>query len=55
MVQCLNQGSPLMGAAPRSKLWRSLIELTSRILAEIGDDEHEADGAAAPRKKFWLF
>ena len=55
LTQCLSQGSPLMGAAPRSKLWRSVIELTSRILAEIGDDEHEGNGAAAPRKKFWLF
>ncbi|MBU4274038.1 MAG: AAA family ATPase [Planctomycetes bacterium] len=55
LMQCLNQGSPLMGAAPRSKLWRSIKELTSQILAEIGDDEHEANGAAAPRKKFWLF
>jgi pilus assembly protein CpaE len=56
LMQCLNQGSPLMGAAPRSKLWRSIKDLTSRILAEIGADEHEADGApAAPRKKFWLF
>jgi pilus assembly protein CpaE len=55
MMQCLNQGSPLMRAAPRSKLWRSLTELTSRILAEIGADEREANGAAAPRKKFWLF
>jgi Flp pilus assembly CpaE family ATPase len=55
LMQCLNQGSPLLGAAPRSKLWRSVKELTSRILAEIGDDEGKADGAAAPRKKFWLF
>jgi pilus assembly protein CpaE len=55
LMQCLNQGSPLLGAAPRSKLWRSLIELTSRIVAEIGADESEADSAAAPRKKFWLF
>jgi Flp pilus assembly CpaE family ATPase len=55
LMQCLNQGSPLKAAAPRSKLWRSLIELTSKIVAEIGADEHEADGAAAPRKKFWLF
>jgi hypothetical protein len=29
--------------------------LTSQILSEIGDDESEANGAAAPRKKFWLF
>ena len=55
LMQCLNQGSPLMGAAPRSKLWRSIKDLTSKILAEVGDDESEADGAAAPRKKFWLF
>jgi pilus assembly protein CpaE len=55
MMQCLNQGSPLASAAPRSKLWRSIKEMTSQILAEIGNDESEADGAAAPRKKFWLF
>jgi pilus assembly protein CpaE len=55
LIQCLNQGSPLMNTAPRSKLWRGVKELASRVLQEIGDDEHEADGAAAPRKKFWLF
>jgi len=55
LMQCLNQGSPLMGAAPRSKLWRSVKELASRILQEIGDEAGMADGAAAPRKKFWLF
>ena len=55
MMQCLNQGSPLMGAAPRSKVWQGIKDMTSRILAETGDDEHEANGAAAPRKKFWLF
>ena len=54
LMQCLNQGSLLLGAAPRSKLWRSVKELTSQIISEIGDDEREAD-AAAPRKKFWLF
>ena len=37
LMQCLNQGSPLLGAAPRSKLWRSVKELTSQIIAEIGD------------------
>ena len=55
LMQCLNQGSPLMGAAPRSKLWHSIKELTSRLLPEIGGDAHESNGAAAPRKKFWLF
>jgi len=55
LMQCLNQGTPLMGAAPRSKLWRGIKELTSQIVAEIGDDENEANSAAIPRKKFWLF
>jgi pilus assembly protein CpaE len=55
LMQCLNQGSPLTGAAPRSKLCRSIKELTSQILQEIGDDENEANSTAAPRKKFWLF
>ena len=55
MMQCLNQGTPLMGAAPRSKLWRGIKELASRVSEEIGDGEHAADSTAAPRKKFWLF
>jgi pilus assembly protein CpaE len=55
LMQCLNQGSPLMGAAPRSKLWGGIKDLTLKILSETGGDEHEANGAAAPRKKFWLF
>ena len=55
LMQCLNQGSPLMGAAPRSKLWRHQRTGVLRVLQEIGEDAHEADGAAAPRKKFWLF
>jgi pilus assembly protein CpaE len=55
LMQCLNQGSPLMNTAPRSKLWRSIKELAGRILLEIGDPEHEANGAAAPKKKYWIF
>jgi pilus assembly protein CpaE len=55
MMQCLNQGTPLMSAAPRSKLWRGIKELAARVLEEVGDSEHEADSAATPRKKFWLF
>jgi len=55
LMQCLNQGSPLMGAAPRSKLWRGIKDLAGKILSETGDDEGDANGAAAPRKKFWLF
>jgi pilus assembly protein CpaE len=55
LMQCLNQGSPLMGTAPRSKLWRGIKELASKVVQEIGDDEHRADAIAAPKKKFWLF
>ena len=55
LMQCLNQGSPLTGAAPRSKLWRDIKELASRVLQEIGDEAHEGDGTAAPKKKFWIF
>jgi pilus assembly protein CpaE len=55
LMQCLNQGSPLSGAAPRSKLWRGIKELASRVLQEIGDEAQEADGAGGRRKKFWLF
>jgi pilus assembly protein CpaE len=55
MMQSLNQGTPLSGAAPRSKLWRDIKELASQVLQEIGGDEAEANGTAAPKKKFWLF
>ena len=55
MMQCLNQGTPLMGAAPRSKLWHGIKGLAARVVQEIGEDAQEANGAAAPRKKFWLF
>ncbi len=55
MMQCLNQGSPLAGAAPRCKLWRDIKQLASRVLQEIGDDAHEGESVAAPKKKFWIF
>lgn len=55
LMQCLNQGAPLMNAAPRSKLWRSIREMASRVIQEVGEAEQEGEGAAAPKKKFWLF
>jgi pilus assembly protein CpaE len=55
LMQCLNQGTTMMGAAPRSKLWRGIKDLASRVLQEISRDESTADVADAPRKKFWLF
>jgi pilus assembly protein CpaE len=54
LMQCLNQGSPLMGAAPRSKLWRGIKELASAVIQEIGAGDHESE-SVAPKKKFWLF
>jgi pilus assembly protein CpaE len=54
LSQCLNQGTPLLTTAPRSKLWRSIKDLASKIAMEVGDSEQMADGAA-PRKKFWIF
>jgi pilus assembly protein CpaE len=55
LVQCQNQGLPMMSAAPRSKLWRGIKDLASRVVQELGDEEHGAEAAASPRKKFWLF
>jgi pilus assembly protein CpaE len=55
LMQCLNQGTSLMTGGPRSKVWRGVKDLAAQVLQEIGDAEHESDGAAAPRKKFWLF
>jgi pilus assembly protein CpaE len=55
LMQCQNQGLPMANAAPRSKLWRGIKELASRVVVELGDEEHGAEASAAPRKKFWLF
>jgi pilus assembly protein CpaE len=55
LVQCLNQGTSLLTTAPRSKLWRSIQELSSQIRKEVEGDEHEGAGAAASRKRFWVF
>jgi pilus assembly protein CpaE len=55
LMECLNQGTTMMAAAPRSKLWRGIKDLATRVLQEMGDGELAADGAGATRKKFWLF
>jgi pilus assembly protein CpaE len=55
MMQCLNQGTSLEGAAPRSKLWSDVKELASRVFQEIGNEENGGEGVAAPKKKFWIF
>jgi pilus assembly protein CpaE len=55
LMQCLNQGTTLKDAAPRSKLWRGIKDMTSQVLQETSRDEDAVEGAAAPRKKFWLF
>ena len=55
LMQCQNQGLPMMSAAPRSKLWRAIKELASRVVLELGDEEHGAGATTAQRKKFWLF
>ena len=55
LMQCQNQGLPLMSAAPRSKLWRGVKELASRVVMEFGAEESGAEVTGAPRKKFWLF
>lgn len=55
VAQCLNQGTPLMNTAPRSKLWRSIKELASQIIKEVDGDEHVGADAATSRKRFWVF
>jgi pilus assembly protein CpaE len=55
LAQCQNQGLPMMSASPRSKLWRGIKDLASKVLLELSDEEHGAEAAAASRKKFWLF
>jgi pilus assembly protein CpaE len=55
LSQCQNQGLPMMSAAPRSKLWRNIKELASKVVLELGDEEHGAEATASVKKKFWLF
>lgn len=55
LMQCLNHGTPIGVTAPRSKLWKGIKDLSSKILKEIGALDENAESAAAPRKKFWIF
>jgi pilus assembly protein CpaE len=55
LMQCLNQGTPLTTTVPRAKLWRSIKELASKVVEELGEPEQEASGEAATRKRFWIF
>jgi len=56
MMDALNQGTPLMTTAPRSKLWRGLEQLAERIKGDNPRGEaEELVAAAAPKRKFWVF
>ena len=54
LIETLNQGTPLLKAAPRSPLTRSLQQLARQVMEDALGTKAEA--AAAPaRRKFWLF
>ena len=56
LMDALNQGTPLMTTAPRSKLWRGLEQLAERIKGDNPRGEaEELVAAAAPKRKFWVF
>jgi pilus assembly protein CpaE len=55
LMQCLNQGTPLTTTVPRAKLWRSIKELASKVVEELGEPEQGVSGEAAAKKRFWIF
>ncbi len=55
LMDALNQGSPLMTSAPRSKLWRSLEQLAQRLKGDIPREAEDQAAAHAVKRKFWVF
>jgi pilus assembly protein CpaE len=56
LMDALNQGTPLSTNAPRSKLWRSMMQLAQRVKGDIPREAEELEAApAAKRSKFWVF
>ena len=56
LMDALNQGTPLMTTAPRSKLWRGLEQLAEHIKGDSPRGEaEELVAAPAPKRKFWVF
>jgi pilus assembly protein CpaE len=54
LIETLNQGTPLVKAAPRSPLTRGLQQLARQVAEEAGGIKAEA-GATSARRKFWIF
>jgi pilus assembly protein CpaE len=55
LMEALNQGTPLCTNAPRSKLWRGLVQLAERIRGDSPMEVLAQEAAIAPRRKFWVF
>jgi pilus assembly protein CpaE len=55
LIEAINQGRPLMSAAPRAKLCRSLQHLAQRLRTEFPGGASEAAPAPALGRKFWIF
>jgi len=55
LMEALNQGTPLCTNAPRSKLWRGLVQLAERIRGDSPMEAMAQEAAIAPRRKFWVF
>jgi len=54
LIETLNRGTPLVKAAPRSPLCRSLQQLARQVMEEATGSKAETDAAPAKRK-FWIF
>ncbi len=56
VMEAVNQGVPLVKAAPRSKLWRGLYDLAGEILKLDPDvAETEPGNGSKPARRFWVF
>ncbi len=51
--EAINRGIPLVGVAPKSKLWSGLEELAHRLVGQF--QPAEGAGEVKPRRRFWVF
>jgi pilus assembly protein CpaE len=55
LMEALNQGSPLATTAPRSKLWRGVEQLATKIRGDSPKEAAELEASPAVKRRFWVF
>jgi pilus assembly protein CpaE len=55
LMDALNQGTPLLTSAPRSKLWRSLEQLALQLKGDPPREAEDLAATSAAKRKFWVF